>query len=333
MSRDESIRQAGGLFMAGLPGPELDDSTRELIHRFGVSRFILFARNCETPEQIATLTGAVGEECRRAGLGAPLIGIDQEGGTVTRLGPPFTRFPDAREMASSPDPEAHLTAYARTCADELLQVGINLNFAPVLDVSPEDQGLFMERRSLGGDPDTVARLGAMIIRMMQESGLAACGKHFPGLGRAVPDPHLTLPTINAEISELEGDLAPFRSAIDAGVAMIMTSHTLYPAFDPDHHATVSEKILTGILRRNLGFDGVIVTDDLEMGAVENQTTAGRAAASAFTAGADLLLVCHDHAKVKDAIAEITAISAKNDAAGQRLFQSRERLARLPLKLK
>ena len=291
--------ELGGLFMVGLPGTELDDSTRNLINTYGINNFILFKRNAENPEQIRTLCLGLADACRAAGLDAPLISIDQEGGTVARLKEPhFTEFPDARVLAESARAEELLADYATTCAHELLAVGVNMNLAPVLDVSPAGLGLFMERRSLGGTPEQVAHLGTLVIATMQKNGLAACAKHFPGLGGATLDPHEVLPVVDRSLEELRRcDLVPFVAAIRAGVAGVMTSHTVYPQLDPDLPATLSPRILGGLLRDELGFDGMVVTDDLEMGAIENEGTVADAALTAFTAGADMLLICHEHAKI------------------------------------
>ncbi|MFA6498197.1 MAG: beta-N-acetylhexosaminidase [Desulfurivibrionaceae bacterium] len=318
--------ELGGLFMVGLPGTELDDSTRNLIEAYGINNFILFKRNAENPEQIRTLCLGLAAACRAAGLSAPLISIDQEGGTVARLKEPyFTEFPDARVLAESDQAEELLVDYARTCARELLAVGINMNLAPVLDVSPFGQGLFMERRSLGGTPEQVARLGALVIAAMQENGLAACAKHFPGLGGATLDPHKVLPMVSFSLEELRTcDLPPFAAAIRAGVAGVMTSHTVYPQLDPDQPATLSPRILEGLLRDELGYDGMVVTDDLEMGAIENEGTVADAALAAFMAGADMLLICHEHPKI------IAAHELLSKAVGLEVFAGRVRksLARI-----
>ena len=312
--------ELGGLFMVGLPGTELDDSTRNLIEAYGINNFILFKRNAENPEQIRTLCLGLAAACRAAGLGAPLISIDQEGGTVARLKEPFfTEFPDARALAESERGEELLGEYAKTCAHELLAVGINMNLAPVLDVSPAGRGLFMERRSLGGEPDQVARLGALVITMMQENGLAACAKHFPGLGGATLDPHEVLPVVDRSLEELRiCDLVPFAAAIRAGVAGVMTSHTVYPHLDPALPATLSPRILGGLLRNELGYDGMVVTDDLEMGAIENEGTVAAAALAAFTAGADMLLICHEHPKI------IAAHALLSKAVGGEISEERVR---------
>lgn len=313
--------ELGGLFMVGLPGLELDESTRRLISEYGVCNFIIFRRNVQEPGQLRRLCRELALSCRASGLPPPLVSVDQEGGSVARLkAPHFTEFPDARIMAGSAEAEDGLREFGQTCARELLAAGINMNLAPVLDVCPAGGGLVMERRSLGAEADRVARLGALVITAMQDLGLAACAKHFPGLGQVSLDPHLARPTVERSLAELAScDLIPFRAAISAGVAAVMTSHTIYPELDPDNPATLSSLILDGLLRKELGYDGLVVTDDLEMGAIENEGTVAEAALAAMMAGADLLLICHEHAKV------IAAIEVLCREAGNRL--SRERLAK------
>ena len=315
--------------MAGLPGPELDRSTLELIQGYGINNFILFRRNVATPGQLTDLCRSLTRACREAGLDPPLISIDQEGGTVARLPEPFTQFPDARKLAQAPEAEELLGGYARTCVRELLGVGINMNLSPVLDVCPEGRNLFMERRCLGNDPREVARLGCIIIGTMQEGGLAACAKHFPGLGGAELDPHLVLPTVSrSRRSIIEEDLEPFRAAAAAGVAAIMTSHTIYPAIDPENPATMSEKILTGMLRQEMGYEGVIVTDDLEMGAIEKNQTVAAASVAAFRAGSDLLLICHEHYKVVAAFNLLLQALADDPSLGELFPKAIRRIEQL-----
>jgi len=292
----------GQLFVVGLPGTILDDSTKRLIEEFRINNFIYFKRNVGSREQLQQLSEDLRRTCAAVDLAPPLIAIDQEGGTVTRLPPPFTQFPDARVLAESQDPEKELTAYARTCARELNEIGVNYNLAPVLDVCEAGKNFFMERRSLGGNAESVGRLGSMVLKELQANSIAACGKHFPGLGAAVVDPHIQLPVVAKKESDiLAHDIKPFQQAIAAGVASIMTSHTIYKNLDPQYPATLSQKILTGLLRDRLGYEGVIITDDLEMGAIEKEGDLGHAALQAFKAGADLLLICHSHEKAIDAL--------------------------------
>jgi beta-N-acetylhexosaminidase len=300
-----------------------------LISTQGVNNFILFRRNVGDQHQLRRLCADLAVASMTATGFWPLIGIDQEGGSVTRLPDPWTVFPDQRQLAEGEDPEEALTEYAKTCARELLTTGINFNLAPVLDVAPAGRELFMERRALGGDPETVARLGSLVIEEMQRAGLATCGKHFPGLGSASLDPHHQSFAIDKKRQALETeDLPPFRAAIAAGVAAIMTSHTIYPALDPDHPATLSAAILTGLLRQELGYDGLVLTDDLEMGAIENEKSVAEAAVLAFKAGADLLLVCQSHDKAREVLAGLEAARQGGQIDGARITQARQRIDRV-----
>jgi len=317
----------GQLFVVGLPGVELDDSTKRLIEEFRINNFIYFKRNVDSPEQLRQLSEDLRRGCAAADLAPPLIAIDQEGGSVTRLPPPFTQFPDARVLANAQEPEKELTAYAQVCARELREIGVNYNLAPVLDVCEAGEKYFMEKRSLGGDPESVARLGILVVRELQANSIAACAKHFPGLGAAVVDPHFQLPSVaKKESAILAQDILPFQQAIAAGVASIMTSHTIYKHLDPLNPATLSAKILTDLLRRRLGYEGVVITDDLEMGAIEKEGDLGRAALQAFTAGADLLLICHSHEKVIAALRKTAEAVAASKELQARVRESARRVS-------
>lgn len=292
----------GSLLMVGLPGKDIDDSTLALIKDDGVHNFILFKRNVETPAQLRKLNESLLRACVENGLPRPLISIDQEGGSVTRLPLPFSQFPDQRELADSGDCQERLLDYARKCATELKDVGVNMNLAPVLDICPVGKDFFMERRSLGDDPRKVSLLGSLVISEMQKCGVAACAKHFPGLGQAVLDPHLELPVVSASRERMEQfDLLPFEAARDANVAAFMTSHTIYEGLDAKRPATLSPVVLRDILRTKIGYEGMVVTDDLEMGAIEKMDSIQNAALASFVAGADLLLICKDHDKIRKTI--------------------------------
>lgn len=321
------------LFMTGLPGPTVDDSSRDLVAQLGINHFIIFKRNVVDPDQLKKLCQDLGQLCREHQLDPPLISIDQEGGTVARLGPPFRQFADAREYGEDEEAEERVAEFARLCAQDLRECGINLNFAPVLDVCPANQGCFMEQRALGSDPARVAQLGQIIIETMQAGGVAACAKHFPGLGEGVVDPHLLLPRVSKSAAEIRAfDLIPFKEAIKAGVAAIMTSHVIYQHLDPETLATMSAPILTTLLRQELGYEGVVVTDDLEMGAIENDLTVPEAACRALKAGADLLLICHDHAKVRASHARINQALADNELSREQIMAASQRIGRLSASL-
>ena len=318
--------EVGQLFMVGLPGLALDESTLRLIQQYGINNFIYFKRNVESPEQLKGLSKDLRLACRDSGLSPPLIAIDQEGGSVARLPLPFSQFPDARILAESHEPEKELSNYAHVCAKELKNIGVNYNLAPVLDVCEAGKDYFMEKRSLGGDSKTVGRLGTLVIKEMQENGIAACAKHFPGLGAAVVDPHVQLPFVAKPEKGIRlDDLPPFRQAIETGVASIMTSHTIYKHLDPVQPATLSKKILTGLLRDELGYEGVVITDDLEMGAIEKQEDLGHASLQAFEAGADLLLICQSHEKVIAAFKKTAGTIAKKPGLAARMQESLQRV--------
>jgi beta-N-acetylhexosaminidase len=329
MLNEPEYTDIGQLFMVGLPATELDNSTLLLIRDLQINNFIIFKRNVQDQQQLRQLCDALKQACRTNGLPPPLISIDQEGGSVARLMPPFTQFADARILAESGEPEKELLAYADTCSRELLEVGINMNLAPVLDVCAAGHDYFMERRSLGEDPTRVAHLGVLVINAMQRLGIAACAKHFPGLGAAVVDPHLELPQVARPLAQLRTiDLPPFTAAIAAGVAAIMTSHTIYDDLDPEMPATLSKKILTNLLRTDLGYDGLIITDDLEMGAIEREQPLAEAALQSLQAGADLLLICHDHAKVRKTYRTVVDSVAQGILPANRLRKSTARIAEI-----
>jgi beta-N-acetylhexosaminidase len=316
----------GKYFMVGIPGLVLDSSTEDLVRTQGIHNFIIFSRNVESPDQLRKLCQDLNAACQDYGLPLPFISIDQEGGTVARLLEPFTQFKDARVLAESGEPEKELAAFARTCAKDLINVGINMNLAPVLDICPSGKGFFMEHRSLGNDPYKVGELGCLVIDEMQKLGVAACGKHFPGLGAAKLDPHLQLPTVSKKHEEIVGgDLIPFQQAMAAGVAAIMTSHTIYSDIDDGIPATLSPFILSTMAREQLGYDGLIITDDLEMGAIENEGSIHEAAVKSFVAGADILLICHDHDKIRRSFTAFEEAVDEGVISADRLQDSSRRI--------
>ncbi|NDY41682.1 beta-N-acetylhexosaminidase [Dissulfurirhabdus thermomarina] len=290
---DAGGTRPGAVVMAGLPGPELDTATRELIRRGGVGHFILFARNAVSPGQVRDLVLALEDECRSAGLPPPLVAVDQEGGPVQRLAPPaWPALVSAAEVGASPDPAAASAAQGMAAAEVLRPAGIRLNLAPVLDLAPAGVEGVLAGRTYGDDPAAVARAGAAYVRALQAAGVGATAKHFPGIGRVGGDPHEVRPRVEAPAEVLRAEMLPFRAAVAAGVAAVMTSHVVYPALDPDRPATFSERIARGLLREELGFEGLLLTDDLEMGGVLGYEDVGEAGLSALAAGHDLLLVCH-----------------------------------------
>lgn len=318
----------GRLFMAGMPGKHLDKDSRDLIRRGQIGGIILFSRNIADPLQVATLCRAVQQEAVRSQGEALLIAADQEGGPVARLPFPFTRFAGAEAMALSSDPEQAVRRYAAVTAREMTLVGLNANLAPVLDLAPPGVQGVLAGRSLGRDPARVARLGWAIITVFQQGGLLAVAKHFPGLGATGLDPHQALPTISlAGEDEERRHLAPFQEAVRAKVAGIMTAHAVYPHRDPRHPATLSPALLNGLLREQWGYEGLIVTDDLEMGAITGQWDVAEGAAAAFKAGADILLICRNQEHVRRATDRIRGALLREEIPLSRLLASSARIRR------
>src|SRR6185436_9310057 len=257
-------RQIGRLLVAGFDGLQLPVELRSLAREFGLGGVILFARNVAEPGQVAELAF----ECARLAPDLPLwVSVDQEGGRVARLKSPFTEWPPMATIGRSGDPRL-ADRFARALASELKAVGINLDFAPVLDVHTNSANPVIGDRALSGEAEEVARLGSAIVRGLQAQGVAACGKHFPGHGDTSTDSHLELPLVEHPVERLrQVEFLPFKAAIDAGVAAIMTAHLFLPALDEDRPATLSRRVVSGLLREELKFDGLIVSDDLEMKAI------------------------------------------------------------------
>lgn len=274
--------------MAGFVGTTLPADLRSLAREFSLAGIILFARNVESPEQVAEVAREAGEWSRDLPL---WVAVDQEGGRVARLKRPLTEWPPMSTLGRSGD-EQLARRFARALAAELRAVGVTLDFAPVLDVLTNPANPVIGNRALADTPDLVSRLGTAIIQELQGAGLAACGKHFPGHGDTSVDSHHDLPLVEHPPDRLRAvEFEPFRAAIRAGVASIMTAHVLVPAFDDTRPATLSPSIVRPLLREELGFDGVIFTDDMEMKAVSARWPVPDACVQAIAAGCDAALVC------------------------------------------
>ncbi len=286
LSLDEEIAQ---LLVVGFDGKSVNEHLLGWLDR-GVGGVILFRRNIESPEQILKLCQDIH---RRSRISAPMISIDQEPGLITRLSPPFSQWSSQQALGKSGDAE-FVEKVGAAIARELKSVGVNTDWAPVMDVQSNSKNPIIGPRSFGGDVDLVSKLGRALIKGLQGGGVAACAKHFPGHGDTSQDSHLTLPVVSRPKDDLEKtEIPPFAAAVRAGVASVMTAHVLYPAWDKDHPATLSPRIITGILRDRMKFKGVIVTDDLSMVGIAKGRSHEEIAAGCIEAGCDILLACQD----------------------------------------
>ncbi len=290
-------QQAGQRLMVGFDGTALDDTLKFYIEQLKVGGIILFARNIDEPEQIEMLCKDAQDHARKCGQPPLFIGIDQEGGVVARLKSPFTQFegnPSLRTLDDAAD-------FARITADELTQIGVNMNMAPVLDVLPEHGDSVMIDRAFGRDPEHVSQMGIAIIDMFQQNRIMAVAKHFPGIGRTVLDSHLDLPDLDTSKKQLEvRDMAPFRSAMATRVCGIMLSHIRYLSLDPHWPASLSPHIANDLLRKRYGYQGLVLTDDLDMGAIAKHYELGQIVEQCLNAAVDILLICHPGPKIEAA---------------------------------
>lgn len=290
MSPQPLRRRIGQLLIGSFAGPVIPVELRSVAREFDLGGVTLFGRlgNIDTPEQVAGLSF----EGKALGVEWPAwIGIDQEGGRVARLRAPFTVWPPMAMLGRSND-EKLAARFAKALATELSAVGISLDYAPVLDIHTNPKNPVIGDRALGETPDMVAKLGRVIIEELQRGGIAACGKHFPGHGDTAGDSHEELPIVEHPPDRLRAvEFVPFKAAIGANVAFIMTAHVRVTTIDDERPATLSRKIVYDLLRDELGFRGVIVSDDLEMKAISSEYSPGDAAVAAINAGCDAVLMC------------------------------------------
>ena len=309
--------------IVGLSGPELTRNEADLFRELEPAGYILFSRNLRSPAQIRELTDAL----TTLSLDRPLIGIDQEGGRVWRTREFSAAPPDAATFAAKATPQQIARFGALT--GQLLEIlGINLNFAPVLDLDHfPDQQNGLRGRCWGSDSPSVITRAGLFNRWMRKQHVLSCGKHFPTNGLALDDPHHDLPV--AEISRedlLKDDLLPY-TALMPELDAIMACHLHFPRLDPNHPASLSRPILTGLLRDQLGYHGLILTDDLDMGAIVNHYGRGNDIRLALNAGADIALVCHHLDSLPAALAKLTV---ENDYDSlRRIEKRRDKLKRPP----
>jgi beta-N-acetylhexosaminidase len=283
-------------FMLGFDGETLPSELAGYLER-GLAGVVLYKRNFRSVKELRKLTADI----RRAAGRPVLIGIDQEGGTRFALPAPFTAWPSAAELGRARD--IGLTEQvARAMAVELRVAGCNLNFAPMLDLNVNPESPVTKDRSFGADPYLVAKMGVAFDHGLRAGRVLSCAKHFPGHGDTSVDPHHDLPIFSGTMERLESaELVPFAAVVAAGVPTVMTAHILLPSIDPERPASLSRTMLDGVLRRRMGFRGIILADDLGMGAIARSYGPGEAAVETLRAGTDIAMLCHDWQAVAPAI--------------------------------
>ncbi|MGO9828987.1 MAG: beta-N-acetylhexosaminidase [Myxococcaceae bacterium] len=314
-------RDCARLFVVGFPGRTLDPDLATLV-RDGVLGAVLFARNLGSAAESAELVA----ELKRSAGRPFLLAVDQEGGRVARLrGAPFTALPAMRELGRRGDVALARRA-GRLLAYELSALGIDWDFAPVLDVDTNPDNPVIADRAFGSEPEQVAALGVALAQGLEEGGVASCAKHFPGHGDTRQDSHHTLPVLAHTLERLrQVELLPFRRYAQAGLASVMTAHVRFPALGEDLPATMSRRALSDLLRGELHFRGVCVSDDLEMKAISEHMGVEEATVEGARAGVDVFLVC-EHADVQRRCLEalVRAVEAGH-VPRQRLVEAHGRI--------
>jgi len=285
MTLEEKV---GQLFMVGFQSPQVDEQIRDLITNKHIGNVILFDRNMQTKDQVRQLNDNLQRIAKKSTDLPLLIGVDQEGGDIVRMREELPKIPSQQELGKGTSD--NVRQVAQDTSKDLSQMGFNTNFAPVLDLSATDS------RSFGKDPEEVYEKGKAVIEGFNKNGVTGTVKHFPGNGRSNIDPHEETSSVQASQRELEKtDAYPFKKIIESVNTddfFVMVTHIKYPAYDKDRPASLSPVIMQDVLRKRFGFDGIIVTDDFEMGAVSKYYPYDEIGVKALNAGADLIMICH-----------------------------------------
>jgi len=320
-----SVRSlVGQMFVVSVGGTEPNYYINKMIRERNIGGVLLFGYNMKSEAQTKALTGTLQELSMKTGPAIPLfVAVDQEGGEVSSA-PWVSRQPAAAQVGARGDP-AQAREVAEQMGRELLRAGVNTDLAPVVDTG---FGAAIGTRSFGEDPKLVAEMGVASVEGFESAGVVSAAKHFPNHGPATSDSHVNLPVVDHDRRKLRSyDLPPFEAAINAGVPMVMVGHLLYPAVDPERPASLSSEAI-GILRGELGFDGVVVTDDLAMAGATGGGPPARAAVEAVEAGADLLLISSPPQQQADAYDAVVEAVESGEIPRERVEASVERVLRV-----
>lgn len=327
MNLDEKI---GQMIIAGIPGTGLDINTKTLINDHKIGGIIFYGNNLETPEQSIQLINELKAENEQNLL--PLfLSTDEEGGEVSRAPGDLIELPNNDEIGMIND-EAYSYDIGTIIGKELSAFGLNFNYAPVLDVNSNPTNNVIGNRSFGNNAKLVSKLGEKMMKGIQSEKVISVVKHFPGHGETAVDSHFKLPTVNKSLGELkELELIPFKSAIEHGADVVMVAHILLPQIDNRFPSSMSKEIITNVLREDLEYNGVIMTDDMTMGAITNNYKIDEAAVESVKAGSDIILVAHDYTKVLSTINALKAAVKEGEISEDRIDESVTRIIQLKLK--
>lgn len=327
MSLEEKI---GQMMFAGISGTVMSDSTNHLINSYHVGGLIFYKNNIASASQIVTLQNEI--RAANAGNKLPLLlGVDQEGGRISRMPNEVKNLPTSLAIGKVNNP-AYSYEIGTLLGQEVKAFGFNLNFAPVLDVNSNPNNPVIGDRSFGDNPEIVSRLGIETMKGIMNEDVIPVVKHFPGHGDTSVDSHLELPTVNKSLADLEElELIPFQVAVENGVDVVMAAHILLPKIDPDYPSSMSKVVLTDMLRKQLGFNGVIITDDMTMGAIADNYSIAQAAVQSVKAGSDIILVAHGESNIAATIDALKAAVESREIKEERINESVARIITLKKK--
>ena len=313
--------KVGQLLMIGIHGTTLNDDAKFMLNEYRVGGIILFDRNMESKDQVKTLIADINKAGKSAGLTPLFLGIDQEGGVVARMEDQLIKVPPAEELGNAPIEQA--ASLAKQSGAELKDLGFNINFAPVADLG------LTYGRSYSTNPDEVVRYAGAVGKAYDEAGLWYSYKHFPGIGKTDVDLHADTSIVPvSKETLLSEDTKVFVDLIKQSkpnTYAIMVSHAMYPQIDPDHPASLSKAIITDWLRKDMGYNGVVVTDDMDMGALAKHYTFGDMAVQSILAGSDILLVCHEYEHMQEAYNGLMKAVKDGRISKERLDESVKRI--------
>ena len=313
--------KVGQLLMIGIHGKTLNDDAKFMINEYRVGGIILFDRNMESKDQVKSLIADINKTGKSAGLTPLFIGIDQEGGAVARMEDQLIKVPPAEELGKEPIEQA--VSLAKQSGTELKDLGFNINFAPVADLG------LTYGRSFSTNPDEVVRYASAVGKAYDEAGLWYSYKHFPGIGKTDVDLHADTSVVPvSKETLLNEDTKVFVDLIKQSkpnTYAIMVSHAMYPQIDPDHPSSLSKTIITDWLRKDMGYNGVVVTDDMDMGALAKHYTFGDMAVQSILAGSDILLVCHEYEHMQEAYNGLMKAVKDGRISKERLDESVKRI--------
>ena len=313
--------KVGQLLMIGIHGKTLNDDAKFMLNEYRVGGIILFDRNMESKDQVKTLIADINKAGKSAGLTPLFLGIDQEGGAVARMDDKLIKVPPAEEVGKMPVEQA--VSLAKQSGAELKDLGFNINFAPVADLG------LTYGRSYSTSPDEVVRYAGAVGKAYDEAGLWYSYKHFPGIGKIDVDLHADTSIVPvSKETLLSEDTKVFIDLIKQSkpnTYTIMVSHAMYPQIDPDHPASLSKTIIADWLRKDMGYNGVVVTDDMDMGALAKHYTFGDMAVQSILAGSDILLVCHEYEHMQEAYNGLMKAVKDGRISKERLDESVKRI--------